>query len=157
MQRRRQRKRQKMQRRRRLLQPRLLPRPRRKLPRPIWKAKRRPWRMLTAAHEAKVAFQRSEHKYQLLTGQAKKGETFEDFQKRKEMEAKGSAVQAAANLKKAQDAAAAAEKEATEAKAAEDKAAAEKKALEGDLDKKKKAQEEAERILREAEANGTAT
>merc|ERR1719424_2760174 len=112
---------------------------------------------MTTAHEAKMAFQRSEHKLGLLTGTAKKGETFEDFQKRKEMEAKGTAVQAAANLEKAKNAAASADKEAAEAEAAEKKAADEKANLKKGLDDAKKDAAEKARILAEAEANGTAT
>merc|ERR1711990_156136 len=70
---------------------------------------------------AKDNFHRAEHKYKIATGEVDKDMTFEEFQKKKDLEAKGNLEKAAAALKAAQQAAGDADKKAADAKAANEK------------------------------------
>merc|ERR1712100_666856 len=65
---------------------------------------------------AKPAFQRAQHQLALLTGEAKQGETYEEFAKRKESQLRGDATKAVNLLNAAKRVASAANDKAAAAK-----------------------------------------
>merc|ERR1711939_171915 len=80
---------------------------------------------------AKNNFDRASHEYDLLTGKAKKGESFEQYQQRKEAQKQDKARKAAAALNQAEAKAKEAETKAKAAEEEKNKAAGETKKLAG--------------------------
>jgi len=107
--------------------------------------------------EATQKYHKSQHKLDLLTGVAKKGESFEAYLERKAQEARLAQRGAAGHLNAAEATLRRAKAEQSAAEEAKKLSEAKVSALSNKADEKKKAAEELEAKLQEAIANGTAT